>query len=141
MHENAYRSEIVAALSSILAFPVENSADVGTPDIGCLLGWIEIKKAVASSGIVSIDVRPAQRIFMSKWTRHGGHGWYLTRFSRPRTRVATWLMHDGSWGADRLGNVDFHVLYDHALLKNEQMIPSGEALIKAMNESIRLRRT
>ena len=142
MHENEYRSLIVAVLAPVLAFPIENSVDVGTPDVGCLMGWIEIKLAVVPAlptSVVSVDVRPAQRIFMRRWTRHGGHGWYLTRLHHRGQRTAVWMMHEGLWGADNLGKVSMLSLEANAVMRYacHDGVPSYEALVNTMNESVR----
>lgn len=129
-HENAYRSLIVAELKPLLAFPVENAASVGAPDICCVAGWIELKLAgrrVASfTGVVSVDVRPAQRLWMRSWRAAGGPGWYLTYVMK------TWMLHDGAWGAENLGRVSHAALVTNATLLSNRAVPSFQMMFQAM---------
>lgn len=110
--ELTLRSEIVKMLRPLRAFPIENNADVGTPDICCIAGFIELKlgtRPVSHQSRVVVDVRNAQKIWMSNWCRAGGKAWFLTIVDR------LWLVHDGLWGADFLGKVTETTLKENAV--------------------------
>lgn len=100
--ELKFRSHVVKLLRPLLAFPIENTADVGTPDIGCIAGFIELKIAkrpVRVDTPVAIDVRNSQRIWMRRWCAHGGKAWFLTRLDD------LWIIHDGAqWATEHLGS-------------------------------------
>lgn len=98
--ELEFRSKVVELLRPLLAFPIENTAAVGTPDVACVFGFIELKIAsrpMKSSSRVEVDVRNSQRIWMKNWIRHGGRAWFLTRIDE------LWMVHDGEVGASSLG--------------------------------------
>lgn len=89
-------------LRSLRAFPVENSASVGAPDICTLAGWIEMKIArwpAIPGDVVEIDLRNSQRIWLKNWCAGGGRAFTLTIVD------GTWHLHDGFWAADNLGRV------------------------------------
>lgn len=103
--ESKIRSDVVAALKSVQAFPVENTAHVGCPDVCCLLGWIEIKlvtRPARDETRVSVVVRPAQRLWMRNWWNQRGNCWWLTRLRGDGMRDM-WMLHEGAAGADHLG--------------------------------------
>jgi hypothetical protein len=101
--ENSYRSDIVAGLAPLLAFPVENVVGVGAPDICCLAGWIELKIVrtvpARQGSVLHVRIENSQRIWMRNWCRQGGPGWWLTHVVPNRW----WLLTGGTWGADSLG--------------------------------------
>lgn len=103
MTEAKMRSIVVKMLRSLAAFPVENSVAQGQADVSCVAGWIELKvtqRPLLADQVVSIDMRPSQRVWHRKWRRHGGRAWTLTRVNGV---IPSWYLHDGAWAADHLG--------------------------------------
>jgi hypothetical protein len=130
MREADYRRRVVKLLAPLAAFPVENTTSDGAPDIATTLGWIEMKVATmpARSGSrVVIPLRNSQRIWLRGWARHGGRAWTLTVFSDEET----WLMHDGAWASENLGEVVYDVLLQHAI-GTWTGGPTSEELINVM---------
>lgn len=141
-HENHYRSLLVTELAPILAFPVENAAMIGTPDVCTLLGWIEVKKAhdvARPTTTVRVEFQPGQRHWMKQWCRYGGLGWYLTRLAAPGEHSATWLLHRGAWGTEHLGEVDRKTLLDAAVMVRGVVagVPPGSEIVRAMQNARR----
>lgn len=130
--ENSYRSDIVAGLAPLLAFPVENSVDVGTPDICCLAGWVELKIVrtvpARQGSVLHVRIENSQRIWMRNWCRHGGPGWWLVGIIAHSHKL--WLLIKGGWGADSLDftTLDaicanaYQVQNDHGLINYEALI-------------------
>jgi hypothetical protein len=113
MKETSWRTTVVNMLGPLGAFSVENPAHPGTPDINCTAGWIELKKAewpARDDTPVDIDMRQTQRIWHRRWRRHGGFSWTLTKVNEE-----IWILHDGRWSADHLGNVTREVLIANAV--------------------------
>lgn len=133
--ESKVRSDLVAALAPLLAFPVENTAHVGCPDVCCLLGWIEIKLAdrpVRTDTRVSVVVRPAQRLWMRNWGTQRGHCWWLTRL-RGRGLDDLWTLHSGVDGANYLNRWNEKQMSQHALWRGHYVNRTpGDDLILAL---------
>jgi hypothetical protein len=81
------RGKVIKALKPLHAIPVENSVHVGTPDVNCLHGWIELKWKR------SWPVRPTTPLRLPHFTtvqkrwllkRHalGGRCWLLLQVNR-----------------------------------------------------------
>jgi hypothetical protein len=122
--ESKVRSDIVAILKPLLAFPVENTAAVGCPDVCCLLGWVEVKLAerpVRHDTRVDVAVRPAQRLWMRAWSKHGGHCWWLTRLRGGTDLADLWTLHIGGVGADHLGHWTERQMIQHALWHEQRL--------------------
>lgn len=113
MTEAEVRSCVVSMLRPLSAFAVENAVHDGCPDVCCVAGWIELKLArwpTRHSSVVQVDLRPSQRVWLKRWRMLRGRAWTLTVVSDQ-----DWLLHDGAWASDNLGNVVADVLRDKAL--------------------------
>jgi hypothetical protein len=101
---------VVSALESVGAFSVENRAHDGVPDICTTLGWIELKLAsVSKRGSLRVDLRPAQRIWMRRWSTFGGRAFVITVCEHP-DGLRSWVLSTAPWASARLGNCDFEEL-------------------------------
>ena len=88
--ETQFRADVVVWLSSMGAFPVENSAHPGTSDV------IWPPNGCAELKVVTDEMWPkkektpvklhrytqAQRDFLADWQRHGGESWVIIRTPR-----------------------------------------------------------
>lgn len=125
MKESEYRENVVKWLKPLMAFPVENVATWGAPDVCCLAGWIELKKADKPSRddtIVRPGMRATQRIWHKKWSRGGGLSWALTIMSDDR-----WFLHSGAWAAEFYDRSPLFVFEKQALIIYDG--PPGEKLV------------
>ncbi len=126
--EAEFRKIVVKMLLPIFAFPVENELThdnaEGCPDICTIAGWLELKVAeLPKRGTtrVAVDLRPAQRIWLRKWRRHGGRAWTLTFVDTAPGPISIrdpgwlWLLHDGAWSCDHLGESDLLTLRNNAV--------------------------
>src|SRR3990167_2086943 len=132
MSVKRFRGEVIRVLSPIGAFAIENTAGDGAPDICTTLGWIELKIAYRPRNDltrVSIDLRKSQRIWLKRWSRYGGKAWTLTKIETN----GLWLLHEGAWAAEHLGNVAFPILVQESLLSDDADIIG--ALIRSRNGS------
>lgn len=134
--ESKVRSAVIAALQPLLAFPVENTAAVGCPDVCCLVGWIELKIATrpARPGTrVAVVVRPSQRLWMRNWAAQGGSCWWLTRLRSSAAVGDLWTLHSGLDGAAHLGRWTETQMTDSALwcATRSDGVP-GEELMRAL---------
>lgn len=128
MIEKRMRRTVIDLLKPLNAFAVENTACDGCPDICTVAGWIELKTGkwpAREETRVPIKVREAQRIWMDRWTRHGGRAFTLTRI------VEWWFLHDAKWVINHLGNVPEVELRGFAL-KSWSSTPGQDELIGAL---------
>lgn len=128
MSEKKFRSRIVELLAAIGAFPIENIVHDGTPDVGCVAGFIELKVAKRprrESTRVEFDLRPSQRIWLRKWREHGGRAWTLVRLEE------TVMLHDALWASEHMDRVSEEVLRANAVKVWETM-PDQASLIRAL---------
>lgn len=128
MRESKFRSIVVKLLAPIGAFPVENTVHSGMPDVCCVLGWIELKVAHRpgnSETIVSVDLRPAQRLWLKKWSMIGGAAWTLTLLGD------TWFLHSAKWAHSLLGRVNEKEMKEKAIAVWTEP-PSFEDMIHAL---------
>ncbi len=101
--ESAIRGAVLNLLRPLAAFAVENVADNGTPDVGFVGGWLELKTGEfpqTARGCVRVKVRPSQRVWLKRWAHTGGRAWTLTVVDG-----MFWFLHDGAWAAENLGRV------------------------------------
>jgi hypothetical protein len=103
-NELSDRALVVASLRKLMAFPVENSARVGTPDVAFVGGWIELKRLSAwpkrPETVVRIPHYTAeQRAFSRLWAGAGGQSYLLLRVGHKE-----WLLWNGVVAATSLGH-------------------------------------
>ncbi len=114
--EIPFRRRLVAALASLDAFPVENSAAPGTPDVNYIGGWIELKCVDVwpkrAGGIVRIDkFTPDQRATLLRRRARGGRAFLL--LCRPADMHIYIL--DGAWASVHAGRCSELALHENAL--------------------------
>lgn len=130
MREKPMRSIVVELLRSICSFPVENSADDGTPDVCTAVGWIELKVGEwpSGNGRMILTLRKSQESWLKKWRKHGGKAWTLTLVG------SEWFLHDGRWAADHFERCR-PLEFSEAALANWQGVPSSISLLTALIKS------
>ena len=113
--ESKDRKDVVRALKSLHAFPVENPVYPGTPDISFIGGWIEMKKLDAW------PVRPTTKVRLDHYTlqqrawarihhHRGGQSYWLLRVQRE------WLLLHGAVAAEVVGTLTQAELKGRAIL-------------------------
>lgn len=128
--EKSLRSKIVELLSSLLAFPVENSVASCMPDVCCVLGWIETKigrMPINQTAIVDVLVRDGQREWLTNWRRAGARAWTITQIS-PAGEI---YLHDAMWSGPNLGRVSRRE-FEHASIASWKRLPAAGDLISAL---------
>ena len=131
--EKKFRAKVVKLLAPICGSPLENIVgDGGDPDVYCVAGWLELKVAERPKRMstrVAVDVRPAQRLWLKKWRLSGGRAWTLTLLAD------TWLLHEGHWASECLGNVTEDELRKNAVAIWERA-PDSNDLIRALTQPL-----
>lgn len=99
------RRVVIDALRSLDAISVENGARMGTPDVNCVLGWLELKYVKGwpvrpETPLAVNHFTPQQRVWIRRRTRMGGFVCVVLKVGRE------WLILDGGWAALHLGKVD-----------------------------------
>jgi hypothetical protein len=84
--ERNMRKVVVDALRTLHAVSVENGVGVGTPDVNCSLGWIELKSlddwpARAETPVKFAHFSPEQRLWITKRCQAGGFAWVLLKIA------------------------------------------------------------
>lgn len=99
------RSRVVEVLKAAGLDPVsvETPLDDGIPDVNYTGGWLELKQiprwpARPATPVRVPHFRREQRIWLRRRCRAGGRAYVLLRVSRD------WLLIDGAWAADHLGD-------------------------------------
>jgi hypothetical protein len=123
------RKAVVQMLRPLHAISVENGmCHPGTPDINCILGWIECKATnnwpAKPDTVVRLDheFTPQQRIFATKRRKAGGGCWLLLTVDRD------WMLFHGDEAAEWIGTKTREQLIKLALRVWTQK-PTGEELI------------
>lgn len=104
---------------------VENRVGLGTPDVNCTAGWVELKWLrcwpVRKDTIVRIDhFTVQQRIWLRRrWQANRG-AWLLLQCRRE------WLLFTGEEAAEHVGKVDREGLYKWASIRWTQGLKRGE---------------
>ena len=93
--ENRMRTQVTGLLRNLDAIAVENPVGPGTPDVNCVLGWIELKsidrpkkEGTPVDGNLE-HFTQQQRNFLKRRWRSGGGAWLLVKMGRD------WLIFDG----------------------------------------------
>lgn len=99
MSESQMRARIVNALRQLDAHAVENAARAGTPDVECILGWLELKDQDFTKGNVLPlrHFKAQQRVWLHRRWKMGGLAVLLIR-----TNLG-WFMLDGVTAAKAPG--------------------------------------
>ena len=102
MSEKLMRKMIVDALRPLHAVSIENGVGVGTPDVNCAAGWIELKECDAWPVRPDTPLRvpcfsPEQKIWLMKRYNAGGTAWLLLKVG------ADFLLFSGAVAAEHLG--------------------------------------
>jgi hypothetical protein len=126
--EQALRELVCAALYRYAAFPCENSALPGTPDVLWIGGCCELKEiddwpARASTTVKLKRYTDRQRHFLKKWRRHGGNAWLLVRVASTQE----YLLYNQPHQFEALANVTkaimqqlaTHRLHHHSQIKEK----------------------
>jgi hypothetical protein len=132
MLEGEFRRKVVQTLRPLRAFAIENEIGVGTPDVCCVTGWLELKVAsrpVRASSPVRVKRRPTQATWHRMWRMHGGRSWTLTLLD-----VEHAILHDGYWSATNLGFVNAETLLSHALLISTFPFVTSHGLVSKLRE-------
>lgn len=100
--ESNIRRRVLALLRPLDACAVENRADPGTPDVNCVVGWIELKQvprwpARASTPLRVPTFTSQQRAWLRDRRAAGGGAWVLLRVG------TDWLLLQGEVAAAHLG--------------------------------------
>ncbi len=112
------RRNVVKMLRAWDAYPIENPAFPGTPDVNCTHGWLELKWLPAwpmhGNTVVQIDhFTNQQRIWLRQRWKNDGSAWLLLQVKRE------WLLFAGDVAADHVGNVTRLELYQHAMFRSD----------------------
>lgn len=106
--ESLFWDAVRPLLAGLHAVRVENAAAMGTPDVNCSLGWIELKQVAvkdipkrASSVLPLRHFTKEQRVFHLKRSRAGGGCWVLLLVDR------AWLLFTAAQAWERLGHMTF----------------------------------
>ena len=118
--ELPFRRGLVAALAPLDAFPVENGASPGTPDVNYIDGWIEVKLVDDWPKRAATPVRikhftPEQRATLLQRCLRGGRAFLLVY--RPDNNEV--YIFDGMYAAHAVGNVTELELRKHALYNGQ----------------------
>lgn len=96
---------LVEELRPLHPVRVENGAGAGTPDLNYADGWVELKELPSWPATPGWPVRvphfrPEQRVWLRYRRQRGGRAHLLLKVG------SDWLLLDGEWAADHLGDVD-----------------------------------
>ncbi len=111
MSESDMRGKLIKALKPLHAVAIENRVGLGTPDVNCIGGWIELKWLRAWPKRAKTIVRVKrfsleQRIWLQRRFDLGGRSWLLLQVRRE------WLLFTGPVAAEHVGYVDREGLYE-----------------------------
>lgn len=133
--ESIFWDAVKPLLAGLHPVRIENSAAMGTPDVNCSLGWIELKQVERKdipkrpNTVLSLDhYTPAQRIFQLKRSIAGGPCWLLLQLDRE------WLLFSSKVAAERLGKMTVAETRAAATRLWERP-PSKEEFQKALRET------
>lgn len=132
MAEKDQRSTVTTLLKKWDAIAVENPVYPGTPDVNCILGWIELKWLrswpVREDTPVKLDhFTRQQRVWLAKRWHRGGSAWLLLQCG------TEWLLFDGATAAKVVGHVDKKSLIEAARMYWTNK-PSGQELAEQLTQ-------
>jgi hypothetical protein len=130
--EGKDRKDVVRALKSLHAFPVENPVYPGTPDVAFIGGWIELKKLDEWPKRATTKVRLDHYTIQQRaWARihhhRGGKSFWLLRVQKE------WLLLHGAVAAEVVGSLTKEELKGRAILYMSDGF-NGDRLLKAIKE-------
>lgn len=106
-HESNFWDRVRPLLAGLDPVRVENAVNPGTPDVNCLLGWIELKQVRSedmpkrANTVLRLDhFTPEQRAWLTRRAYFGGACWVLLLLGE------TWLLIVGRTAAEHLGRVN-----------------------------------
>ncbi len=110
------RKKVVQYLRQLDAHPVENITGVGTPDVECVAGWIELKYMREWPKRADTVVRfpkytPQQRSWHKRRRSRGGNVWLLLKVGRME-----WLIFDAAVAANLFDTLTRKQMEDIALM-------------------------
>lgn len=133
--ESIFWDAVKPLLAGLHPVRIENSAAMGTPDVNCSLGWIELKQVEhkdipkRETTLLRLDhYTPEQRIFQLKRSRAGGPCWLLLKLGDE------WLLFSSKVAAERLGKMTVAETRD-AATRLWTVPPSKEEFQKALRET------
>lgn len=133
--ESIFWDSVRPLLAGLHPVRIENAVAMGTPDVNCSLGWIELKQVEEKDipkrpgTIFRLDhFTPEQRIFQLKRAIAGGPCWLLLLLGRE------WLLFSSRVAADRLGKMTVAETRE-AATRRWAGPPSKEEFQKALRET------
>ena len=105
MSERDQRTTVTNLLKQWDAVAVENPVHPGTPDVNCILGWVELKWLRSwpsrADSIVKVEhFSPQQKVWLTRRWIKGGSVWLLLQCG------TEWLLFDGPRAGRYVGKVD-----------------------------------
>lgn len=104
--ESLFWDKVKPLLCGLHPVRIENAVALGTPDVNCSLGWIELKQVQTKDipkrpdTILSLDhYTNEQRIFQLKRSRAGGPCWLLLLLG------SEWLLFDAKTAWEKVGKL------------------------------------
>lgn len=131
--EMTMRQRVVKALKPLHAVSVENGCGVGTPDVNCAWGWIELKALPKAPVRETTPVRvphftPQQKIWLLKRDAAGGNACVLIMVGRE------WFMLSAAYAARHLGEAPMSELRASAV-RYWSTTPTDKELLECFSKS------
>lgn len=133
--ESNFWDRVRPLLAGLDPVRVENAVNPGTPDVNCILGWIELKQIrpedmpKRAGTVLRLDhFTPEQRAWLTRRAYFGGACWVLLLLGEQ------WVLIVGRTAAEHLGRVnvaDTLALASHVWPTK----PSAEELQKALRDT------
>lgn len=85
--EKLFRKAVVHALKPLHAVSIENGCGVGTPDVNCTKGWLELKEVKSWPKKWDTPLRiphfsQEQRVWLARRANAGGNCWVLLKVGK-----------------------------------------------------------
>lgn len=133
--ESRFWDAVKPLLAGLHPVRIENAVAMGTPDVNCSLGWIELKQVEEKdipkreTTLLRLDhYTPEQRIFQLKRARAGGPCWLLLLLDHE------WLLFSSKVAAERLGKMTVADTRE-AATRRWATAPTKEEFQKALRET------
>lgn len=132
MLEKNFRKSVVRLLRPLHAVSIENGVGVGTPDVNCALGWVELKCAdVPADPDARVGVphfTREQRAWLRKRASVGGSCWVLLKVGK------WWLVLGATVACELLDKVPLGRLIDECE-DGWPRTPRSEELIECLRST------